>query len=71
MSGEITKPGGVYRTELFDQHSGPVASKIDLGSEGSGTRRTRRGGNEHDRSREELVCLDDNTESISVLLASD
>lgn len=71
VSGEITETVGVDCAKLLNQHSCAVAGNVDLRSEGSGTRRTRRWSNEHHRSWQELVGLNDYTESISVLLVPD
>jgi hypothetical protein len=70
VPGKIAKSGGVHCTDLFHQNPGPIASDVDLGTEGSRSGRTRRGSNEHDRSRQELVGLNDDAESVSVLFVS-
>jgi hypothetical protein len=68
---EVAESLRVNGANLLDEHPGAFAGNVDLGPERCGTSAERSGGDEDDRSREELVRLDDDAEPIAVLFVTD
>lgn len=70
-SGERTESFPVDCTDLLDQDASRVILDRDLGSKRGWSGARRRGRDDDHRSRQQLVGLDDNSESVAVLLPAD
>ena len=65
---EFAKSAGVDCSDLFNEHPGCVAEQIDLWAERGGPCSRGRGRDEYNRSRQQLVGLDDHSVATAVLL---
>jgi hypothetical protein len=71
VTGEIAEPAHVYCAELFDEDPCGISGYLDLRPKRGRPRAARGGSYQHDRTREQLVGLDDDAKAIAVLLVTD
>jgi hypothetical protein len=68
VTDQFAESAGVYCSDLFDEHSRYFAEQIDLRPERGGTGTRGRGRDEHHRPWQELVGLNDDSVTATVLL---
>jgi hypothetical protein len=69
-TSELAETVDVDCAKLLDEHACPLVGEVDLGSERSGCRASRRRGDDCRRKPEEFVRLNDHTEAAPRLLSA-
>jgi hypothetical protein len=71
MARAPTEPAHVHGAHLLDEHPRGLTAYLDLGAKRCRPRAAGGGGDDHERTGEELVRLDDDTEAVTVLFVAD
>lgn len=71
MSDEVAQPADVNGSHLLHEYPSRLVKYLDFRAERGGASASRGRCDQDDRTREELIGLDDNPESVTALLMTD